>query len=223
MPKLRFFIYLTLLVLWLWANSVFTPWVTSMQPLMWLYDALFYLGFALTFWATIELVVLIRQLLAKDVVNSMLAFKCCMLLICSLLFAVIYAMPSTDAGVRAMVKLSSRSLALHQTVVYADHRHRVGWFLVDSQRSPCGNQPWLWLGKPYGAGTGNNTALVYSKNTVPKTTMADAFRFWSIDGHWWLAYQNPDRYFVQIGKASRCLPGQIVNSHRHGLLFIESP
>src|SRR5688572_1462833 len=46
---------------WAWSRSTFTPWAVSRAPRLWLYDALYYLGFALLAWAIAEVALAIFQ------------------------------------------------------------------------------------------------------------------------------------------------------------------
>ena len=119
--------------------------------------------------------------------------------------------------------MSSSALAQLRQPAYSDQRRRAGWFLFDSQRQPCGEEPWLWLAEVYGGGSGNNLALVYSKNKLPKTPIADAFRFRALSDNWWLAYQNPGRYYLHLHDAKGCVDGISVGTHWQGMQFVVTP
>ena len=118
--------------------------------------------------------------------------------------------------------MSERVLTELRTPTFANRRQRAGWWLIDNQRQPCGNEAWLWLGQAYGGGTGNNMALVQSIHGVPKSPSDDAFRFLPLTNGWWAAYQNPKQYFAHGDDVPVCGPGETVNSHRAGLQFISN-
>lgn len=222
MIPVRICILLLIFAFWFWANSIFTPWARSTDPRLWLYDALFYTRFLLLFWASFELLYAWQQIRnmpseRKSAVTSISAIGIAALAVS----AYLYLMHS-GIGFRTRVEISSEALNALKKPALADVRQRAGWFLIDTQRQPCGDQPWLWLGNTYGGGTGNNLALVYSENNrVPETPVNDAFRFWPVSEGWWLAYQNPRIYYTQLAEAKTCTVGMRVDSHEQGIKFID--
>jgi hypothetical protein len=217
----RLYLFLLLFALWFWASSIFSPWAESVTPRLWLYDILFYTRFALLFWGVFEFLFAWRKIsnkqgLKRQGVANMLAIGLVALCVSAYLFVM-----HTGNGYQLRVKLSSAMLAELPQPVYSDQRVRIGWFLIDSQRQPCTDEPWLWLGEVYGAGTGNNLALVYSKRDAPKTPVLQGFRFWSLSNHWWLAYQNPERYNLHLNDSNSCVDGQLVTTHKQGMQFIK--
>ena len=128
----------------------------------------------------------------------------------------------TEAGWRWRVRASAEALAPFAVPAYADRRQRVGWLLVDTRRMPCGDQAWLWLGRPFGGGTGTNMALVYSPEAVPKSPQAEAFGFRPAAAGWWLAYQDPGSYSAAADGTMACVKGRRLVSHAEGLRFIDS-
>ncbi len=129
----------------------------------------------------------------------------------------------TEAGWHWRVHMSIEALAPYAVPAHADVRQRVGMLLVDTQREPCPGQSWLWLGRPFGGGTGINLALVHARKTaVPQSPQPEAFRFLWMHGNWWLAYHNPDSYSAATGGTIVCVEGLRVASHAQGLRFIDS-
>jgi len=78
------------------------------------------------------------------------------------------------------VALSAGPLEPFSTPAYSDQRQRVGWLLLDSVRAPCETEAWLWLGRPFGGGSGINRALVFSPGRVPLTPHETGPRFVAI-------------------------------------------
>lgn len=223
MPTTRLYIYLFLLSAWCWAGSIFTPWATSTLSRLWLYDLLFYTRYVLLFWGAFEVLFAWQKIRNNADFGRKGIFAISLIVLAmSLVFASSTAM-QTGVGFRFKVKMSTQALAELRLPMFADRRQRAGWFLIDNRRQPCIDEPWLWLGEVYGGGSGNNLALVYSKNRVPKTPMVDAFRFWLISDHWWLAYQNPKNYYAHLNDTKGCMEGKRVDTHRQGLQFIRSP
>lgn len=203
------------LLAWCWARSVLTPWAASREPRLWLYDTLFYLGFVLLGWAVAELLALAwdaRQgrrsarspLLALLLVAATAAWWTC-----------------TEGGLRLQLRLSAVALQRVAADGYGDRRQRAGWFLVDSVRMPCSDtQPWLWLGRPHGGGSGINRALVHGGDDVPATPQRDAYVFRPLRDGWWMAYQHARRDLAREDAPGRCADGVQVRSHRRGMAWI---
>lgn len=196
---------------WLYCSSVFSPWAESAEPRLWLYDTLIYSGFGLVLWGIGELLVLVVARRAR-------VFPLLFLGLAAAAGTAHWFLHHADVGWQWRVRLSSAALAPYREPVYDDQRHRVGWLLVDTQRAPCDSQPWLWLGRPFGGGTGTNRALVHSPAGVPLTPQPDAFRFVHVHGDWWMAYQQPDAY--RPGESEACGPGTEFSSHASGRAFI---
>lgn len=218
-PRLWFLLVATLA--WLWASSVFTPWAADREPRLWLYDLLFYLRYALSFWGIAEL---LRLALRRE---HMRPSQLLPLALVVLVVPMAWIYSQTAIGLRWQVATSRDALAMSARDTNNDQRHRAGHFLIDSTRAPCGAaQPWLWLGRPHGGGTGINRALVRSGSRAPDTPMHDAFVFAPVRDGWWMAYQNAGLYqraSRPFGEpAAACVPGTIV-SHRRGLAFIKTP
>jgi hypothetical protein len=204
---------------WLWATSVFTPWAEGRAPRMWLYDLLFYLGFALLFWGGGELLRLAsRRGPAMDAAP---------LAVAALVVAAALGYQHTEAGLHWRIADSRAALAAAAHAGYSDRRRRVGHFIVDSVRLPCTGtrQAWLWLGRPHGGGSGTNLALVWGDGRRPATPLQDAFAFWPAGNGWWMAYQHAGRYRRAItrhaaGAAGTCTPGEVVSRHRQGVALV---
>lgn len=197
---------------WLYCSSVFSPWAESAEPRLWLYDTLIYSGFGLVLWGVGELLVLVVARRAR-------VLPLLFLLLAAAAGTAHWLLHHADIGWQWRVRLSSAALVPYQAPVYDDRRHRVGWLLVDTQRAPCNSQPWLWLGRPFGGGTGINRALVHSPEGVPLTPQSEAFRFVRVDGNWWMAYQHPEQY--RPDASGSCSPGTALPSHASGRAFIE--
>ena len=125
--------------------------------LQWVINAyLLPLSALLLFWGACEL---LRVALRRD-------WRAPTLVPLALVFAVglaAWAYADSDTGWRW--KVASSRDALRAAIAAPDHdvRHRAGHFIVDTVRHPCGGtEPWLWLGRPHGAGSGTNLALVHA-------------------------------------------------------------
>ena len=229
---LRLWMLLAATVAWWWAGSVFTPWAGDRAARMWLYDLLFYLRFALLFWAAAEV---LRLVLARtrprpaEVVPLATAAL-------SVVIALGYGF--SEHGLRWKLAASHAALIAAADTGHSDQRRRVGHFLVDSVRVPCDDHAtWLWLGRPFGAGTGINLALVHAEGRVPATPFPDAFAFWhAVDG-WWLAYQHAGRYQHALqrqqqarpramsshrSEVATCSPGRVLSRHGQGQAFVSA-
>lgn len=215
-PALRLWILFALAVLRGWAGSAFTPWAVDLAPRLWLYDVLFYARVLLLFWAACEV---LRVLLRRDRRAAVLVPLA--LVLATGAFA--YAYAQGEGGWRGKVAASRD--ALQSSAHDGDRRHRAGHFIVDTVRHPCrDDQPWLWLGRPHGAGSGTNLALVHSGVSAPQTPMLEAFAFWPVRDGWWLAYQHAARYqhTMATGGSQRCQPGRVVARHRDGQAFLRA-
>lgn len=225
----RLWLLLALTLALLWAHSPFTPWASSREPMWVLYDGLFYARYVLLFWWGFEaLRVLFRQVRREARRSRGLAEALLLSLIAFVTLAGDNAWDS-DIGLRLLAQASESALEA-DAIAHAtddDRRHRVGAFLFDSRRFPCGTaQPWRWLGRPFGAGTGINQALVRAGDGTPLTPYADAFRFRHLHAGWWIAYQDAHEYFTRwhanqaAGTRPDCLPGTAVATHGEGRRFI---
>jgi hypothetical protein len=217
LAPLRPWLLLAATVAWLWAASVYTPWAADRAPRLWLHDTLFYLRYVLLAWAAAEALHLgfhWRDRAARRTVPP--------LAITLILAVAAWASVHTEAGLRLRVAASAGALGSLATQRHHDTRIRAGHFLVDSVRTPCPGQTWLWLGRPYGGGTGTNAALVLAPAAVPDTPRDSAFRFWQVDQQWWLAYQHAAHYHRHAADeaASKCRPGRAVRGHRDGTRFL---
>ena len=220
MPSLRLYLFLFIFMLWLWAHSIFAPWAESLDHRLWLYDLLFYTRFVLLFWGAFELLLACRQIWNGQASKRKGFANILVLGMAALSVSAYHYLMVTGSGFRARVEMSSAALGSLKSPKFADVRQRAGWFLIDTQRQPCHDQAWLWLGQVYGGGTGTNLALVYSKDSVPRTPMAEAFRFWPVSKGWWLAYQNPVLYQLHNNEAAACKAGIVVQTHGMGMQFI---
>lgn len=191
------------------------------MPRMWLHDCLFYAGFALLAWAMGEMLTLTmhwRQPFARRALAPLLATAS--------VAALAWISAQTGGGLQMRVALSSQALEAAADAGYNDERRHAGLFLVDSTRQPCSGQTWLWLGRPYGAGTGTNLALVRSDASATiMTPAADAFAFLHLGDGWWMAYQHAARYQRHAppegaASTSPCAPGRVILHHREGLAFV---
>ena len=126
----------------------------------------------------------------------------------------------TGVGWRLRILASAPALQALATHGSSDTRQRAGHVLVDTLRLPCdAATPWLWLGRPHGAGSGINLALVRSDGP-PQAPFADAFRIRRIDGRSWMAYQHGVRYHAPQGGSAACTTPRPATSHRAGMAFI---
>ena len=203
---------------WLWLWSIHTPWAADLAPRLWLYDVLYYARVLLVAWLLAEVALWCwhpskRRRLASILLGG------------SVLAGIAgWAYAQTGIGWRLRVVASAPALEVLAADGASDLRQRAGHVLVDTVRFPCGpTTPWFWLGRPHGAGSGINLALIRS-DTLPKAPVADAFRIRRIDGGWWMAYQHGRRYHALQAQAdaSRCVIPETLPSHRAGLAFIEA-
>ena len=200
---------------WCWARSVLTPWAASREPRLWLYDALFYLGFVLLAWAAAEVLAFAWD--ARHGRRSAGAPLAVLLLSAALAWWWTHG----EGGLRLQLRSSEHALQGVAAAGYGDQRQRAGWFLVDSVRMPCGDsEPWLWLGRPHGAGSGINRALVQGGDHVPATPQRDAYVFRPLGNGWWMAYQHARHDLAREDASGRCTDGVQVRSHRHGMAWI---
>lgn len=135
-----------------------------------------------------------------------------------------WAYARTGIGWRWRVQASTSALHALAARGSSDLRQRAGHVLVDTVRMPCATAtPWFWLGRPHGAGSGINLALVRS-DAPPQAPFADAFRIRRLDGHWWMAYQHGARYVALqgTGSAAMCATPRETTSHRAGMAFAAS-
>lgn len=215
---LRLWVLLVLATCWCWAASVFTPWAVDLAPRLWLYDLLFYARALLLFWGACEV---LRMLLRRDGRAATLA----PLALVVALAAVATGYAGSEAGWRWKVAASGEALRASTRARDHDARHRAGHFIVDTVRHPCRDgQPWLWLGRPHGAGSGTNLALVHAGDAPPQSPMADAFAFRAVRDGWWLAYQHAAHYQRALAGGIRegCRPGRVLERHRDGRAFVEA-
>lgn len=214
---LRLWTLFVLGLAWCWAGSVFTPWAVDLAPRLWLYDVLFYARVLLLFWGACEG---LRALLRRDWRAPTLVPLA--LLVALAVLARLYA--DSETGWRW--KTAASRDALRASAHTADHdvRHRAGHFIVDTVRHPCrDDQPWLWLGRPHGAGSGTNLALVQAGEAAPRSPMAEAFAFRPVRDGWWLAYQHAREYRRGLAAGGvRCAPGRVLPGHRAGRAFIDA-
>lgn len=223
MPSpLRLWMLLAAIVAWLWASSVFTPWAGDRAARLWLYDLLFYMRFVLLFWAAAEV---LRMVLART--GPPLA-EAVPLATAALVVLGALGYTSSEYGLRWRLAASNDALVATANSGSSDQRRRAGHFLVDSVRVPCADRAaWLWLGRPFGGGTGINLALVRTDRRVPATPFPDAFAFWhAVDG-WWLAYQHAGRYQRALRRQQQaphrlaaCSVGRVLSRHSQGQAFI---
>ena len=222
-PQFRISLLLALTLLWASAGSVFTPWATDLAPRLRLYDTLFYLRFVLLFWGVAEL---LQVLMAwRDSRNARRAVRSlAMLALAATIALASYLLDRTAMGLQWKTRWSADALRAELGLADSDLRHRAGWLIVDTRRHPCGNAPWLWLGRPFGGGTSTSLALVHSDAGVPLSPDADAFRFRPVAHGWWLAYQDAVAYRRGLeqhaGVAVQCVPGTTLAHHRAGLEFV---
>lgn len=221
MPLVRAAALTLLTGLWLWSGSVFTPWAEDLDPRLWLYDLRYYAGFGLLFWGLAEVALLLRRRhLGLEPRAGALAGGA-LLLLSALSASTAAWLAHTEAGWRWRVRASAEALAPFTVPAYADRRQRIGWLLVDTRRMPCGDQAWLWLGRPFGGGTGTNRVLVHSPDATPKSPQAGAFGFRPAAAGWWLAYQDPGSYSAAADGTMACVEGRRLASHAEGLRFID--
>lgn len=169
-------------VVWWWASSVFSPWAESTEPRLWLYDTLFYARFALLAWGLVEFGLACVRRRARAFVAP--AFAAALALLA-------WTYERSEAGFRFKVRASDAALARSAAMSYDTPRHRAGHFLVDTVRMPCDGEAWLWLGRPFGGGTGTSRALVQVRGEAPMHPGEGAYAFAHVAGRWWLATMQP--------------------------------
>lgn len=203
---------------WLWLWSIHTPWAADLAPRLWLYDVLYYTRVLLVAWLLAEVALWYWHPPKRRRLASLLLGGSVLAGIAG------WAYAQTGIGWRLRVLASASALDVLAAGGASDLRQRAGQVLVDTVRFPCGaNTPWFWLGRPHGAGSGINLALVRSDST-PQAPYADAFRIRRIDGHWWMAYQHGPRYqAVQADDTqAACVVPTMAPSHRAGMGFVEA-
>ena len=167
-------------IAWWWAMSVFTPWAGDMAHRMWLYDTLFYARFVLLAWALAEFgyAVVTRRAGDKRIgwAIALIAFV-----------SIAWTYERTDVGLRLKVVASEAALSRSTSLPYATPRHRAGHFIIDTVREPAPGEPWLWLGRPFGGGTGTGRALVRSGDDAPIPPVNGDYEYRHIAGAWWMA------------------------------------
>ena len=168
---------------WWWASSVFTPWAGDMAHRLWLYDVLFYARFALLAWGVAELGYAVVRWRAGE---RRIAWA---LVLCGIV-VVGWAYERTDIGLRFKVRASEAALSRSASMPYDTPRHRAGHVIVDTVREPVPGQPWLWLGRPFGGGTGTGRALVRSGDHAPTSPTHGRYAYRRIAGPWWMAEQR---------------------------------
>ena len=203
------------LPIWAWSRSTLTPWAVDREPRLWLYDALYYLGFALLAWAIAEVALAIFQR-RREQAATVLPLALAASLACAIAW-----WTYSEGGLSMQLRASANDLHRVAGAGQGDVRQRAGVFLVDTVRAPCAAaEPWLWLGRPHGAATGINRALVYSGPTVPYSPQRDAYAFWPVADGWWMGYQHAHRDLALPDTPGGCAPGRLLRSHRQGMAWI---
>lgn len=202
---------------WLWLWSIYTPWAADLAPRLWLYDVLYYARVLLVAWLLAEVALWCWHPAKRRLGASLLLGGTILAGIAG------WAYAQTGLGWRLRVLASAPALDALAAGGASDLRRRAGHVLVDTVRFPCSaTTPWYWLGRPHGAGSGTNLALVRS-DQAPQAPYAAAFRIRRIDGRWWMAYQHGPRYHAQQAQpdASGCVATGSLPSHRAGMRFIQ--
>lgn len=203
---------------WLWLWSIHTPWAADLAPRLWLYDVLYYARVLLVAWLLAEVALWCWHPSRRRRLASLLLGG-------SLLAGIAgWAYAQTGIGWRLRVLASAPALEALAAGGASDLRQRAGQVLVDTLRFPCSaSTPWFWLGRPHGAGSGINLAIVRSAS-IPQAPFAQAFRLRRIGAGWWLAYQDGARHRALQGQrdASACVVPAMVSSHRAGMAFVGS-
>jgi hypothetical protein len=202
---------------WLWASSIFTPWAEDPLHRLWLYDTLFYARYVLMFWAVAEVGLLGFRRGERRARRALVPLLAAAVAVLGSLFYL-----HSEAGMRWRVAASLHDLSATAEAGYSDERRRAGHFLVDSVREPCPGQTWLWLGRPYGGGTGTSIALVRAE-TPPLAPSAEAFAFWQVTDRWWLAYQHAGHYhrLQAAANARACRTGRILTGQGQGKAWVD--
>ncbi|TVQ29507.1 MAG: hypothetical protein EA370_15020 [Wenzhouxiangella sp.] len=218
---LRLSLLCLLALAWFYGSSVFAPWAESAAPRIWLYDLLLYSGFALYLWGLGEAIWLLMLRRGNRAGARQLGLAAMLLAFAGMVGLAHHVIHHTGLGWDLRVNWSSAELENLTRPGYSDQRQRIGWLLIDTVRAPCEIEPWLWLGRPFGAGSGINRALVFSPGSVPLSPHPSGLAFVAVNGRWWMAYQNPDRFHREPGLAPNdCRPGVVLRSHRQGERFI---
>ena len=218
MATLRVGALLAGVIAWLWLWSIHTPWAADLEPRLWLYDLLFYARVVLVAWTLAECALWLWHPAKRRRVASILLGSALLASIAG------WAYSQTGIGWKLRVLASAPELDALAARGRSDLRQRAGHVLIDTLRFPCDTStPWFWLGRPHGAGSGINLAIVRS-DTTPQAPFADAFRIRRIDGHWWMAYQDGARYHAlqARGEHASCGVAETVSSHRAGMAFIDA-
>jgi hypothetical protein len=203
------------LPIWAWSRSTLTPWAVDREPRLWLYDALYYLGFVLLAWALAELALALFQR-GRERAVTLLPLAVAAGVACAIGW-----WTCSESGLRMQLRTSASELLRVAAAGQGDVRQRAGVFLVDTVRAPCAAaEPWLWLGRPHGAGTGINRALVYSGHAVPHTPQRDAYAFWPVADGWWMAYQDARRDLAVTDMPDHCARGRALRSQGQGMAWI---
>ncbi len=203
---------------WLWLWSIYTTWAADLAPRLWLYDVLYYARVLLVAWLLAEVALWCWRPSKRRRLASLLLGGSVLMGIAG------WAYAQTGIGWRLRVLASTPALDALAAGGASDLRQRAGQVLVDTVRFPCSaSTPWFWLGRPHGAGSGINLALIRSDST-PQAPYADAFRIRRIDGRWWMAYQHGPRYHaVQVDDTqAACVVPTMTPSHRAGMSFVEA-
>jgi hypothetical protein len=203
---------------WLWLWSLHTPWATDLAPRLWLYDVLYYARVLLVAWLLAEVALWCWHPSKRRRLGSLLLGGSVLAGIAG------WAYAQTGLGWRLRVLASAPALDALAARGASDLRQRAGHVLIDTVRFPCAaTTPWFWLGRPHGAGSGINLALIRSDST-PQAPFADAFRIRRIDGRWWMAYQHGAKYHALQGNAAAaaCSTSAEAGSHRAGMAFVEA-
>lgn len=222
LAPIRCALLLALVVLWAWAGSVFTPWAADLDPRMWLYDTRYYLGFVLLAWGVVETALLLVR--ARNRAPGSVHAPLALLALAGATVVAVTALEDSAAGLALRTRWSAEALRAEIDAGDSDVRHRSGWWLVDTRRHPCGTAPWLWLGRPFGGGTGTSLALVHDPQGTPASPDPDAFRFRPIVDGWWLAYQHGTAYRqgLEVRRGKSCEPGRPIANHAQGLRFVDA-
>lgn len=169
-------------IAWWWAMSVFTPWASSTAPRLWLFDALYYAWFVLLAWAMVEAGIAWRR--RRDRGEPVFAW----LVVLVVVVTAAWIYERTQFGLHAKVRWSDDALRASTALPYDTPRHRAGHLIIDTVREPVAGQSWLWLGRPYGGGSGTRRALVLVREgDGPRSPAEGTYAFRRLSGAWWLA------------------------------------
>lgn len=203
-----------------WAGSVYTPWAADAAPRLWLYDLAWYLRFVVLAWGLVEAGLLLRARVARG--GPWRA-----LVLAAAIGVGALLSPRSGTVLAWKVRASGAPLQAYVDAGLPGRRARTGHLIVDGLSRPCAaRQPWLWIGRPHGAGSGTSLALVRVDAGPALAPAGDAHRLRVLAGPWWLAYQHAARHAraTREGNALRgvCTPAVRVSGHRHGLDFVEA-